>query len=174
MRNKWSEAVSAAGLDAIIHPAVPMPAPRHGMVAQIALASYLFLSPMLLWYVFDPHCLGYVCGLNLRCLLRNILTQTDYVYTYIHTYRPTGVLPVTTVHEDEQHYYDTKETMEQLPKNQRDHMAKLIAGEMKGSVGLPINISVLTPNFEDEKCLRVMKEIEQLIKFDAVPNAYKE
>lgn len=132
MRTKWASAVEAAGLDAIIHPAIPIPAVRHGMSAKIACISYLLIGPMLLW--------------------------------------PTGVLPVTTVLEDEQHYYE--DSPEDLPPNQRDFIARLTAQEMKGSVGMPINISVLTPAYRDETCLRVMKEIETLAGFKARATAY--
>ena len=136
MRGKWAVAVQEAGVDAIIHPAIPMPAVSHGMSAQIAMISYMLIGPMLLW--------------------------------------PTGVLPVTTVREDEQHYYESKETREQLPKNQRDHIARLTAREMKGSAGMPINISVLAPVYKDETCLRVMKEVERVMEFKARPTAYKD
>jgi len=134
MRTKWSNAVQEAGVDAIIHPAIPIPAVRHGMSAQIACISYMLIGPMLLW--------------------------------------PTGVLPVTTVREDEQHYYD-KDAQNQLPKDQRDHIARLTANEMKGSAGLPINISVLTPAYKDETCLRVTKEVERVVDFKERPTAYK-
>lgn len=135
MRGKWGKAVQEAGLDAIIHPAIPMPATTHGMSAQIACISYMLIGPMLLW--------------------------------------PTGVLPVTTVREEEQHYYESKEMRDQLPKNQRDHVARLTAKEMKGSAGMPINISVLAPAYKDETCLRVMKEVERVMEFKARPTAYK-
>ena len=88
---------------------------------------------------------------------------------------PTGVLPVTTVREDEQHYYlkQGKDAEDQLPKQQRDHIARLTAQEMKESAGMPINISVLTPAYRDEACLRVMKEVERVVNFTEKPMAYK-
>ena len=135
MRTLWSNAVQEAGIDAIIHPAIPIPAVTHGMTAQIACISYMLIGPMLLW--------------------------------------PTGVLPVTTVQEDEQHYYDSPKQCDQLPKDQRDHIARLTAKEMKGSAGMPINLSVLAPAYKDETCLRVMKEIERVTDFSAKPTAYK-
>lgn len=135
MRTLWNNAFQEAGVDAIIHPAMPTPAVRHGMSAQVACISYMLIGPMLLW--------------------------------------PAGVLPVTTVREDEQHYYETKELRDQLPKNQRDHLARLAAQEMKDSKGLPINISVLTPSYKDETCLRVMKEVERVVGFKERATAYK-
>lgn len=81
---------------------------------------------------------------------------------------PAGVVPVTTVKEDEQHY-----RMEDLPENQRDKQAKLTASLMEESAGLPISVSVMTPAFQDEKCLRVMREIESLVNFDKKPAAFE-
>ena len=45
--------------------------------------------------------------------------------------------------------------------------------EMKGSVGLPMSISVMTPLYEDEKCLRVMKEIEKGVSYECRPTAFE-
>ena len=83
---------------------------------------------------------------------------------------PAGAVPVTTVRSDEQHY-----DMEDLPESQRnDKAAKLTANHvMPGSEGLPLSVSVMTPAFEDEKCLRVMKEIERLVDFREAPGAYR-
>ena len=52
-------------------------------------------------------------------------------------------------------------------------MATNVAEEMKGSAGLLVSISVMTPRFEDEKWLRIMKEIEQEIDFKAWPTAFE-
>jgi fatty acid amide hydrolase len=82
---------------------------------------------------------------------------------------PAGVVPVTTVRADEQHY-----RMEDLPENQRDKAAKMTAVlVMKGSEGMPLSVQVMTPAFQDEKCLRVMKEIESLVNFKARPTAFE-
>ena len=81
---------------------------------------------------------------------------------------PAGVVPVTTVREDEQHY-----RIEDLPEDQRDKAARLTDSRvMKDSVGMPLSISVMTPAFQDEKCLRVMKEIERLVNFEEKPTDY--
>lgn len=81
---------------------------------------------------------------------------------------PCGALPITTVREDEQHY-----RREDLPKDQRDVMSVYAAQEMKGSAGLPMSISIMAPAFEDEKCLRVMKEIEKGVNFECRPTAFE-
>ena len=132
MREKWGQSFIEAGVDAIIHPALPTPALPHGISGDFTAAfSYSFLANMLMW--------------------------------------PAGVVPVTTVKENEQQY-----RMEDIPFDQRDSFAKLANKVMVGSAGLPVSLSIMTPLFQDEKCLRVMKEVEGLAKFDKEPVAYKE
>jgi Asp-tRNA(Asn)/Glu-tRNA(Gln) amidotransferase A subunit family amidase len=82
---------------------------------------------------------------------------------------PAGVVPVTLVQEEEQVY-----PKGELPENQRDYLADLAAIVMHGSAGLPMSVAVMTPAFQDEKCLSVMKEVERVIGFSARPTAYKE
>lgn len=82
---------------------------------------------------------------------------------------PSGTVPITTVRHDEQHY-----RLEDLPENQRDKSARLTHDlVMKNSAGMPLSVSVMTPAFQDEKCLRVMKEIERLVPFKEKPRAYE-
>ena len=131
-RAKWSDAVRDAGVDAIVYPALPIPAIPHGMSGDMTAAvSYMFVPNLLLW--------------------------------------PAGAVPVTTVRPDEQHY-----RLEDLPENQRDKAASLTHDlVMKNSAGMPLSVSVMTPAFQDEKCLRVMKEVERIVRFTATPQAYK-
>ena len=82
---------------------------------------------------------------------------------------PAGVVPVTTVRNEEQHY-----RMEDIPANQRDPIAKIAANVMEGSEGLPMSVAVMTPSYRDELCLRVMKEVESVVGFLEEPQAYKE
>mmetsp|Transcript_17335 Transcript_17335/g.25806 ORF Transcript_17335/g.25806 Transcript_17335/m.25806 type:complete len:98 (+) Transcript_17335:317-610(+) len=82
---------------------------------------------------------------------------------------PSGVVPVTTIREDEAYY-----SLVDLPKNQRDSFARLASKVMEGSAGLPLSVAVLTSSFQDEKCLQVMKVIEDLVQFAAEPTAYLE
>lgn len=132
MRSKWSDAFRDAGIDAVLHPALPLPAMPHGFSGKISSAfSYTFLANMLLW--------------------------------------PAGVVPVTVVRPDEQSY-----PMQDLPENQQDYMASLSARVMENSAGLPMSVAVMTPAFQDEKCLSIMKEVERVVGFDAEPTAYKQ
>ena len=81
---------------------------------------------------------------------------------------PSGTLPVTTIQDHEQHY-----SMEDLPSDQRDDYVEIAAKVMENSAGLPLSVSVLAPAFRDETCLRVMKEVERLVDFQAEPSAYQ-
>lgn len=132
MRSIWSDAFRAAAIDAILHPALPLPAMPHGFSGELtAVFSYTFLANMLLW--------------------------------------PAGVVPVTLVRDEEQEY-----PMEDVPVNQQDYLASLAGKVMMNSAGLPLSVAVMTPAFQDEKCLRVMKEVESVVGFSVKPTAYKQ
>lgn len=50
LRSKWETAVTEAGLDAVIFPAVPLPALPHGTSRELTPAmSYTFLANLLHW-----------------------------------------------------------------------------------------------------------------------------
>lgn len=80
---------------------------------------------------------------------------------------PSGVVPVTLVKENEQEY-----ELDKLPKNQQDRIARLAQKVMRKSIGLPLSISVMTPKFRDETCLRVMREVEKAAQFKSKPKTY--
>ena len=114
------------GLDAVIFPALPLPAMQHEIPGRLTAAfSNMFIANILQW--------------------------------------PSGVVPVTTVRQDEQFY-------KEAPNDGYCQMAHQV---MENSAGLPMGVSVLAPMFQDEKCLRVMKEVETLAGFTTKPMAYK-
>ncbi len=80
---------------------------------------------------------------------------------------PAGVVPVTLVRPEEEHY-----DLEALPPNQRDSMARRGRMQVEGSAGLPVGVQVMTRHGEDELCLHVMGEIERQIRFRPVAPAY--
>jgi fatty acid amide hydrolase len=130
-RSKWSASFAASGLDALIFPAMPIPAVPHGMSQMLtSSASYMFIANLLLW--------------------------------------PCGAVPVTVVGDNEEHY-----RFDDLPEDQRDLMATLTQKVMQNSSGMPLSISVMTPSFQDEMCLRVMKEVERVIEFKYEPTSYR-
>lgn len=129
LRTKWAKAMK--DYDAVIFPAMPIPAMKHGTSGDLTgCVSYMFTASLLDW--------------------------------------PSGAVPVTTVRPDEACY-----PLEDLPATQRDHLAKLVQKTMEGNEGLPIGVSVMSPTCRDEKCLRVMKEVERVVQFTATPQAYK-
>mmetsp|Transcript_29057 Transcript_29057/g.41095 ORF Transcript_29057/g.41095 Transcript_29057/m.41095 type:complete len:593 (+) Transcript_29057:239-2017(+) len=130
-RDKWNDYVVENGFDAIISPAMPIPAVPHGLSEKLtSTAGYMFVANLLLW--------------------------------------PCGAVPVTVVKEDEEHYRPGD-----LPANQRDAFMKEIQKVMKQSAGMPLGVNVMTPKHQDEKCLRVMKEVERVVGFNYEPTAYK-
>jgi fatty acid amide hydrolase len=126
MRSKWSDMFVQQGLDAIIFPALPLPALPHGIPGKLTAAfSNMFIANLLQW--------------------------------------PCGVVPVTTVRENEQFYKEAP----------NDDYCKMAHQVMQNSAGLPMSVQVMAPAFQDEKCLRIMKEVETLAGFTAKPMAYK-
>ena len=132
LRKTWNKAFKDAKLDALVHPALALPALQHGTSGDLTGAfHYAFLTNMLLW--------------------------------------PSGTVPVTTVQEGEQAY-----PMERLPEDQQDYWAKKADEAMQGTAGLPLSVAVTAPQYKDELCLRVMKEIETAVNFVEEPKAYLE
>jgi fatty acid amide hydrolase len=82
-----------------------------------------------------------------------------HVFAASHLAFPTGVVPVTVVREDEQTYEATK----------GDIVAKAIAEAVAGSAGLPVGVQVSAMPFRDELCLRLMREMEEVIAFKCKP-----
>ncbi len=115
-------------IDAILMPAVGLPAPPHGMIGDLLCAvSYCTIMNLLHW--------------------------------------PSGVVPITTVEDDETHY-----NMEDLPVEQRDSYATLAHKAMQGSTGMPVGVQIATPPWKDELCLSIMGDLERVIDFQEHPD----
>ena len=78
---------------------------------------------------------------------------------------PAGVVPVTLVREDEQHHDDL------VPGFYTRNILNELA---QGSKGLPLAVQVVAPPFQEELCLRVMKEIDEVIQFREKPAYLKQ
>jgi len=76
---------------------------------------------------------------------------------------PAGMAPITLIQPDEMHYHDKKHS--------NDVITKLFCDQiMLGSASLPISVSVMaTGAFHDEVCLAVMKQVKQVVQFQAEP-----
>lgn len=71
---------------------------------------------------------------------------------------PAGVVPVTKVTPE-----DEKTTATEYKAD--EHFAKLIrACNMEGAVGLPVAVQCVATSYNEEVCLRVMKEVEDGVK----------
>ena len=75
---------------------------------------------------------------------------------------PSGVVPITTIRTEEEHYGRTSDSID-----------RAAAKVMAKSAGLPMSVSIMAPEFRDEVCLAAMREIESRVDFDAKPQAYR-
>jgi fatty acid amide hydrolase len=93
-----------------------------------------------------------------------LIPMLTYTFLANLLHWPAGVVPVTLVRDDEQHY-----DISSLPEYQRDGLAKLVQKATKGSAGSPVGVQVMTPMWHDENCLHIMADIERGVKFTARP-----
>jgi len=80
----------------------------------------------------------------------------EYTFLWSILHYPGGVVPVTTVQEDEQEYSGD---------GHNDGWTRLLNESAKNSEGMPITVTVYSHNFEDEKALAVMQSLDQKIGF---------
>ncbi|KAL4474498.1 hypothetical protein ABPG72_016176 [Tetrahymena utriculariae] len=81
------------------------------------------------------------------------------LYTFIWNFLnfPCGVLPVTKVLKEEQHFKNSR--IKELAAKRLDYYMK------QNTEGLPINVQVVTPPYKEETCLNVMKMLDNDIQF---------
>ena len=79
----------------------------------------------------------------------------EYAIFHNVTGYPVGVLPVTNVAADEEHFDD----------DYNDSWTKLIKELAVGSVGMPIGVQFVGYIYEDEKVLAIMKDVEAKLKY---------
>jgi len=82
----------------------------------------------------------------------------SYAFIFNTLNLPTGVVPITLVKEGEDVY-----PREICPEN--DSYYKAEVQNMKGSVGMPIGVQITTLPYEDEKCVNLMRQVEEEINF---------
>ena len=80
----------------------------------------------------------------------------SFFFNYLNL--PTGSLPVTLVKQGED-IYDEKTGRKQ------EEIERKVRLDMAGSVGMPMSIQVATLPYQDEKCIAIMKIIEQEVPF---------
>mmetsp|Transcript_24722 Transcript_24722/g.21889 ORF Transcript_24722/g.21889 Transcript_24722/m.21889 type:complete len:123 (+) Transcript_24722:1529-1897(+) len=92
---------------------------------------------------------GTSCGLEFASCYTFVFNLLDF---------PAGIVPITTVKDGEDVYPDNIDP-------HRDEISKAEKQNMKGSVGMPVGVQVVTAPHQDEECLNVMIQIEKEIKF---------
>ncbi|XP_078527810.1 vitamin D3 hydroxylase-associated protein-like isoform X1 [Lissotriton helveticus] len=81
-------------------------------------------------------------------------SSTTYLYNMLNF--PAGVLPVTVVTEDDE------EQLKQYKGHYNDHWDNLIKEGARGGVGLPVAVQCVALPWQEELCLRLMKEVERV------------
>ncbi|XP_073331917.1 fatty-acid amide hydrolase 1 [Pagrus major] len=71
---------------------------------------------------------------------------------------PAGVVPVSTVTAEDE------EKLKHYKGNYQDYLDKLFKQAVSGGEGLPVAVQCVALPWQDELCLRFMKEVEQLVK----------
>ncbi|KAM3572655.1 hypothetical protein VYU27_005341 [Nannochloropsis oceanica] len=112
---------------------------------------------------------GFLCpGVALPAFCNGASQSVESACTYTFflnlLHFPAGMVPVTRVREDEACY-----PLKELPRMQRDSIARAAAKTMQGSAGLPVGVQVAFLPFQDEMCLHVMKDLQDAVKFRDLP-----
>lgn len=88
--------------------------------------------------------------------------QSNHVVSYTMLYNvlnfPAGVVPVSTVTAEDE------EELRHYKGIQQDIMDKNFKKAVTGAEGLPVAVQCVALPWQDELCLRFMKEVEQLVK----------
>ncbi|CAF0924195.1 unnamed protein product [Didymodactylos carnosus] len=92
-------------------------------------------------------------------LSKDLFVSCSYTLIYNLLNFPAGVVPVTVVKDDEQRYSD----------DFNDSYTKKAASVCQNSKGCPIGVQVAGFPWQDEKVLRIMKELEDKIQFKQLP-----
>ncbi|NXA31427.1 FAAH1 hydrolase, partial [Eudromia elegans] len=69
---------------------------------------------------------------------------------------PAGVVPVTTVTDEDE------DELESYKGHYQDHWDRILAKGFSGSVGLPVAVQCVALPWQEELCLRFMREVERL------------
>ncbi|KAM3619985.1 uncharacterized protein V6R79_016746 [Siganus canaliculatus] len=105
---------------------------------------------VLLCPAIGPACKIHSCGKVSQIL--------SYMILYNLLNFPAGVVPVTTVTAQDE------EELKHYKGNYQDHMDRLFKEAVTGGVGLPVGVQCVALPWQDELCLRFMKEVEQVVK----------
>ncbi|XP_007944913.1 fatty-acid amide hydrolase 1-like [Orycteropus afer afer] len=144
-----------------------------GMVSILCLPDLLkyFLSQILKYTEYQQEFIAKWRSLDIDVLLAPALDPTFYIgypdkatvsSSYLGLYNllnfPAGVVPVTTVTSQDE------EALEHYKGYYGDNFDKNFRKAVAGSVGLPVAVQCIALPWEEELCLRFMKEVETLAK----------
>ncbi|KAK2835629.1 hypothetical protein Q5P01_016113 [Channa striata] len=87
-----------------------------------------------------------------------ITSAVNYTMIYNLLTFPAGVVPVSTVTAKDD------EEVKHYKGNYQDHWDKLMKHAVSAGEGLPVAVQCVALPWQDELCLRFMKEVEQLVK----------
>ncbi|KAM4022197.1 fatty-acid amide hydrolase 1-like [Anomaloglossus baeobatrachus] len=90
-------------------------------------------------------------------------SAVSYTILYNLVDFPAGVLPVTTVTDEDE------EALKKYKGHHNDFWDKLLKKAMTDSVGLPVAVQCVALPWQEEQCLRLMKEVEKVTKKERQP-----
>ncbi|XP_075688151.1 fatty-acid amide hydrolase 1-like [Rhinoderma darwinii] len=76
---------------------------------------------------------------------------------------PAGVLPVTKVTREDE------EALKEYEGHHKDVWDKLLKKAVSDSVGLPVAVQCVALPWQEEQCLRLMKEVENVTRMEKRP-----
>ncbi|KAL4464035.1 hypothetical protein ABPG74_005972 [Tetrahymena malaccensis] len=128
---------------------------------RVSYQVFSVISRML--QIFDDNKIeAIICPSFVSCALPHGYSKISFLI-FIYTFMwnicnfPAGVLPVTTVREDEQHYKNSK-IQDSISKNLHNLMTQ-------NTQGLPVNVQVVSTPYNEEVVLNVMSLIDSQIQF---------
>ncbi|XP_069498367.1 vitamin D3 hydroxylase-associated protein-like [Ambystoma mexicanum] len=89
--------------------------------------------------------------------LGKLLSTGSYTYLYNVLNFPAGIVPVTTVTEQDE------EELQHYKGHYNDRWDKLTKQAVEDGVGLPVAVQCVALPWQEELCLRFMKEVETLV-----------
>ena len=100
-------------------------------------------------------CPGFGCHAHLHGKASDLGLAGAYVILWNVLDMVAGSLPVTTVKEDELHYESVHD----------DQITTALRSNMVGAKGLPVGVQVVGLPYQEEKVLRLMRQLERGIRF---------
>lgn len=149
-------------------------AKRYDAIDSKLLSTYNFLSNAKYIDELKENFYSYLRAQKIDCIIMPVLPfpaplHNKFIYQYDHffyTMLPNilnlsaGAIPIKLI---EDITYNTK---------YNDSISTLIKANMKGAKGLPFAVQVLTLPYQDEKCLCLMKETDNVYKFSQNQEAW--